>query len=224
MLDHVSRPLPIQHVRVTPRSLVSPTDPDPALDRAVWRAWLAIEPPETFRAEIVEGRIEMWRIGTPPAHALTANRLRDRLASHLGEGPWAAYMAMHVIGGHQAWAPDVFVAPDELAGHVGRDGAGVAASAVALVAEVVAPGRACLGRDRSRKRRAYARAGIAVYVIVDDYDGHGTVSVLTGPVAGEERYAAEVRVPYGTPATVPEGPAKGFAIGEDVTGPGRAAG
>ncbi|MFD9409056.1 Uma2 family endonuclease [Streptomyces sp. NPDC059989] len=197
---------------------IPPTGPDLDLDQAVWRAWQSIDPPETFRVEIVEGCIEMWRVGCPFTHALTANRLCHRLASHLRDGPYAPRMAMHVVGGYEAWAPDVFVAPDDLTGHAARGGLGIDASTVPLIAEVVAPDPRGITRDRVRKRRAYARAGIPVYVLIDDYDGHGTVSVLTGPVPGEARYASEVRMPYGTEVIVPEGPAKGFVIGEAITG------
>lgn len=196
-------------------------DPDSALARAVWRAWRAITPPETFRAETLEGRIEMWRVGVPYAHGITANRLRDRPAAHPAGGPWSAYMAVHVIDGYQAWAPDVLVAPDRLRGHAGRDDAGIRASSVPLVAEVVAPGRQAAARDRIRKRRAYARAGIPVYVLIDDHDDGGAVTVLTAPDPDRAIYDDEVRVAYGTPVTIPEGPAKGFTIDEAVTGAAR---
>lgn len=39
--------------------------------------------------------------------------------------------------------------------------------------------------------------------------------------AEHARYEDEHRVPYGTEAVVPEGPAKGFVIGEAITGPRR---
>ena len=58
-------------------------------------------------------------------------------------------------------------------------------------------------------------------MLIDDYAGHGTVRVLTAPAPGEAAYAAEIRAPYGTEVTNPEGPAKGFTIGESITGPPR---
>ncbi|MCZ0988397.1 Uma2 family endonuclease [Streptomyces diastatochromogenes] len=91
-----------------------------------------------------------------------------------------------------------------------------------LIVEVVSPGKRNQDRDRVRKRREYARAGIPVYVIIDDYDNRGTVSILTAPVPERARYEDEHRVPYGTDAIIPEGPAKGFVIGEGITGPKRA--
>ncbi|GGV08546.1 hypothetical protein GCM10010495_21550 [Kitasatospora herbaricolor] len=78
-------------------------------------------------------------------------------------------------------------------------------------------------RDLVRKRRAHARAGIPVHVIVDDLDGDGHVTVLTDPHPDRATYEAEIRVPYGTEVTVPEGPAKGFVIGVAITGEPRRA-
>ncbi|MFE2515135.1 Uma2 family endonuclease [Streptomyces mirabilis] len=102
-----------------------------------------------------------------------------------------------------------------------RDGIGVVASAVYLVAEVVSQGERHQERDRVRKRRAYARAGIPVYVIIDDHDNQGTVTVLTEPQPETADWVGVHRVPYGTDVTIPEGPAKGFVIGEAITGPKR---
>ncbi|WP_123975981.1 Uma2 family endonuclease [Streptomyces sp. Ag109_O5-1] len=85
------------------------------------------------------------------------------------------------------------------------------------------PGKRNQDRDRVRKRREYARAGIPVYVIIDDFDSHGTVTVLTEPEPEPDKadWVGVHRVPYGTEITIPEGPAKGFVIGETITGPKR---
>ncbi|MDD9376859.1 Uma2 family endonuclease [Streptomyces sp. ZAF1911] len=199
---------------VMPKVATPPSD----LDDVLWQAWKAMELPEGYHAEIVEGFIEVSPTGRY-SHGRIANRLRDRLVVFLARGEFAAFQDMNVIHKHKVWIPDVFIAAEDAEEHVTEDGLGVSATAVQLIVEVVSPGKDGIERDRSRKRRAYARAGIPVYVIVDDYDGHGTVSLLTGPVPAEARYASEVRMPYGTEVVVPEGPAKGFAIGEEITGP-----
>ncbi|MGV9252460.1 hypothetical protein [Streptomyces sp. NPDC003697] len=54
-----------------------------------------------------------------------------------------------------------------------------------------------------------------MYVIVDDFDDEGAVTVLTSP-ARRAKYTDEHRVPYGTDAVIPEGPAKGFAVGKAI--------
>ncbi|WP_308189005.1 Uma2 family endonuclease [Streptacidiphilus sp. ASG 303] len=126
---------------------------------------------------------------------------------------------MNVLHGHKVFIPDVLVAPEDLEEIPGPDGLGVDACGVALVAEVVSPGHDDRTRDLVRKRRAYARAGIPVYVIVDGHDGRGPVTVLSSPVPGEAVCTTGIRVAYGTDAAVPEGAAKGFVITEAVTGP-----
>ncbi|KUL45068.1 hypothetical protein [Streptomyces regalis] len=73
----------------------------------------------------------------------------------------------------------------------------------------------------TRKRREYARAGIPMYILIDDYDGQGTVTLFTGPRPDKADWEDIHRVPYGTDVTVPEGPAEGFVIGEAITGPKR---
>ncbi|MFD9724216.1 Uma2 family endonuclease [Streptomyces sp. NPDC059072] len=192
--------------------------PPSNLDEVLWQAWKAMELPEGYHAEIVEGFIEVSPTGRY-SHGRIANRLRRALDKFLDAGEFAALQDINVIHKRKVWIPDVLVALEDADEHVTEDGLGIQASAVLLIAEVVSPGKDSIERDRERKRRAYARAGIPVYVIIDDHDGHGTVSLLTGPVPDEARYASEVRMPYGTGVTVPEGPAKGFVIGEDVTGP-----
>ncbi|MEW2266734.1 Uma2 family endonuclease [Streptomyces sp. NPDC047853] len=122
----------------------------------------------------------------------------------------------------KVWIPDLFVAPGDLEPYADQDGLGVDAAAVRLVVEVVSPGRLNEDRDRVRKRREYARAGIPVYVIVDDHDAQRTVTVLTEPRPDKGDWLGVVRVPYGTDAEVPKGPAPGLVIGEAVTGPERA--
>jgi hypothetical protein len=99
---------------------------------------------------------------------------------------------------------------------------GVSAAAVRLVVEVVSPGKRNQDRDPIKKRREYARAAIPVYVVIDDYDDQGTVTVLTEPRPEKADWVGVHRVPYGTDVTIPEGPAKAFAITEAITGAARA--
>ncbi|WP_432002753.1 Uma2 family endonuclease [Streptomyces sioyaensis] len=200
----------------TPDATTSGSDPDEAL----WQAWKTMELPEGLRAEIIEGFIEVSPTGRF-AHGQIANRLRDKLVVFLAESEYVARQDMNVVHDRKVWIPDCFVAPEDLEEHVTDDGIGIKATAVQTIVEVVSPGHDGLERDRERKRRAYARAGIPVYVLIDDYDDHGTVSVLTSPRPDDGVYTNAHHVGYGTDVTIPEGPAKGFTIGESITGPPR---
>ncbi|MFD9593264.1 Uma2 family endonuclease [Kitasatospora sp. NPDC059973] len=187
------------------------------LDQALWQVWKEMDVPEGFRAEIIEGAIEMSPTGG--TRHLTINR-RVLLALHdqlRGTG-WAPANDGNVIHGLRVMVPDVFVAPDDLEEIEHPEGLGVLASGLALVVETVSPGSRNRRRDVVLKHRAYASAGIPIYVIIDDFDEGGAVTVLTGPDIERGAYARSVRTPYGEEAFVPEGPAKGFVIGPEITG------
>ncbi|MFI2617839.1 Uma2 family endonuclease [Streptomyces sp. NPDC018584] len=186
------------------------------LDEILWQAWKAMDLPEGYRAEIIDGAIEVSPTGRR-RHTVLINRLRRALEGHLRGSGHAPYQDGNVIHRRKAWIPDLFVAPEDLDEVPDEEDLGVDASGVAMVVEVVSPGRRNIERDRVRKRREYARAGIPVYVIVDDFDENGAVFVLTAPNPEKAAYEDEHRVPYGTEAVVPSGPAKGFAIGEEIT-------
>ncbi|MGW0838084.1 Uma2 family endonuclease [Streptomyces prunicolor] len=193
---------------------------NPELDEVVWQAWKAMELPEGYRAEIVEGVIEVSPTGRL-SHALVVNRLRSALEVFLRGSEHGAWNSMHVIHAHSAWIPDRSVAPRDMEPAEVEDDLGIKASAVQVVAEVVSPGKSNQDRDRIRKRREYARAAIPAYVLIDDYDGQGAVTLFTGPRPDKADWEDIHRVPYGTDVTIPEGPAKGFVIGEAITGPKR---
>lgn len=209
----------------TPLTLEAPVNapvaepPETSLAEALWQAWNSLELPEGYRAEIIEESIEVSPTGRF-RHATIANCLRRALEGHL-TAPQVVYTDVNVIHDLKVFVPDLVIAPDEERADQSADGLGLDVSCVELVVEVVSPGQAGTVRDRQRKRSAYARAGIPVYVLIDDYDLHGTVTILTSPSPTEAVYQAELRVPYGREAAVPEGPAKGFVIGADITGPAR---
>ncbi|MFF3269518.1 Uma2 family endonuclease [Streptomyces chrestomyceticus] len=206
--------------------MTEPLDDDPGTDlrEVLWRVRTHMELPEGFRAEIIEadedsGCIEVSHTG-PHAHTRAANRLRNAMDAHLSDGPYAVRFGIDIVDSRHVWCPDAVIALEDGVEN-GTCEHGLAASEVPLVAEVVAPGHGERQRDRVRKRRAYARAGVPVYVLLDDYDLRGTVTVFTVPRPDKADYAAEHRVPYGMDVEVPEGPAKGFVIGEAITGPPR---
>lgn len=186
------------------------------LDEFLWQTWKTMELPEGYRAEIIEGSIEVSPTGRR-RHGVLINRLRRALEAHLEGGDFAAYQDINVMHRRKVWIPDLLVAPLDLDEIPDEEDLGVDAAGVAMVVEVVSPGHQNTVRDRARKRREYARAGVPLYVLVDDHDGDGTVVVLTAPNPEKATYTDEHRVPYGTDAIIPDGPAKGFVIGEAIT-------
>ncbi|WP_455351288.1 hypothetical protein [Streptomyces sp. SYSU K217416] len=123
-------------------------DPVSGLDEVLWQAWKAMDLPEGYRAEIIEGAIEVSPIGRR-RHGVLINRLRRSLDTHLAGSDFAPYQDGNLIHRRKCWIPDL----------------------------------------------------------------------LTSPNPKKADYADEHRVPYGTDAVIPEGPTKGFVIGESVTGP-----
>ncbi|MFD7135268.1 Uma2 family endonuclease [Streptomyces sp. NPDC059894] len=190
------------------------------LDEVLWQAWKAMELPEGYRAEIIEGAIEVSPTGRY-SHSRIIFLLKEALGDHSRGGDFAVRNDTNVIHEGSAWVPDLFVVARDPERYVTDDGLGLTAAGVRAVFEVTSPGKRSLERDRVRKRREYARAGIPVYVLVDDCDGQGAVTLFTGPRPDEADWEDVHRVPYGTEVTVPEGPAKGFVIGEAITGPKR---
>ncbi len=187
------------------------------LDQVLWQAWKSLDVPEGFRAEIIEGTITLSPTGGHRHFSL--NRRLDKALDRFLDGTdHGSAQDGNVIAGLKVLIPDVFVAPDDSETVEHPEGLGVLASGVVLVVETVSPGSEARKRDHVLKHRAYAAAGIPVYVIIDDYDDGGAVTILTEPDRDRRAYASSTRIPYGKEAVIPEGPAKGFVIGPEITG------
>lgn len=191
---------------------------DPGLDEVLWQAWKAMDLPEGYRAEVIEGAIEVSPTGRR-RHGVLAHRLRRALEAHLTGSGLDVYQDLNVIHGRKVCIPDLFVGPEDLDEIPDEEGLGVDATRVPLVAEIVSPGKDAHRRDHIRKRRRYALAGIPVYVVIDDFDDQGTVTVFSGPDPDKGTYSTKTTVSYGTSTTIPDGPAKGLTIDESLTRP-----
>jgi Uma2 family endonuclease len=58
------------------------------------------------------------------------------------------------------------------------------------------------GVDREDKRRAYAAAGIPLYLLVDRQNRESVL--FSAPDVEAQDYAADIRVPFGSPLPLPE--------------------
>ncbi|MFB0630047.1 Uma2 family endonuclease [Streptomyces sp. AB3(2024)] len=192
---------------------------EPDIGEVLWRAWKAMVLPEGYRAEVLGEAIDVSApAGRRPG--ILVDRLRKALEAPLAGGGLVAHQGGNVIHRREGCVPDLFVGPEDLDEIPDEEGLGVDATRVPLVAEVVSPGADAHRRDHIRKQRWYAQAGVPVYLVIDDFDGQGTVTVFSGPAPERAAYATKTTVAYGTPVVVPDGPGiKGLEITEALTGP-----
>ncbi|MWA01875.1 Uma2 family endonuclease [Actinomadura sp. LD22] len=170
-------------------------DGDPLLE-----GFLALDTPEGFRAELIDGEI----IVTPPPggrHERNIGRFARQVARRSSADlDFAANRGLVVPAAAQG--PDSHVIPD----------------GTFALAEVDAfddeeswsrPDRVCLvlevtsshpERDRVNKRRAYARAGIPLYLLVDR--GEQRATLFSEP--DERDYGQTNSVPFGKGLALPE--------------------
>ncbi|MFD3308244.1 Uma2 family endonuclease [Streptomyces sp. NPDC058694] len=81
---------------------------EPGLDAVVWQAWEAMELPEGYRAEIIEGAIEVSPTGGY-SHSQIVFLLKEVLGDFLRDGDFAARNGTNVIHEGCVWVPDLFI-------------------------------------------------------------------------------------------------------------------
>lgn len=179
---------------------------DPGSETPAWHllleAWRELDVPEGWRAEIDEGKIAL----VPPPHAHhngIVAAVQRRLYTCLPE-ELEIYqtLGVHIACLDRLYVPDLVVMPTELIAAVppGRSQP-VDASEALLVAEVTSRDNA--RDDRTKKYRAYARAQVPMYLLIDRYDTRGPMATLfTEPQDGA--YEQSEPVPFGKPLTLPE--------------------
>lgn len=182
--------------------------PTPAEDHAALleEAFLALDTPEGFRAELVGGAITV----TPPPDGehedVISWLLRQVLTRSATEMDASGNKGLRVETGgaraRQHVIPDATFAPRAL--RLFRHAPPwMAPDGVAMVAEVSsrdARGDRGARDDRGPKRRGYARAGIPCYLLVDREKE--SITLFSEPERGD--YAGSHTVPYGKPLTLPE--------------------
>ncbi|CAL9318559.1 Uma2 family endonuclease [Streptomyces sp. SudanB52_2052] len=162
--------------------------------------FLALDTPEGFRAELIEGEI----VVTPPPDGdhedyigLIVNQVIRRSRTEMqfsgNKGlklrRGGACPKDHVI-------PDGTFAPMDLRLYRGAD-SWMPCDGVAMVMEVTSTKPQA---DREAKRRCYARAGIPLYLLVDRETAQ--VTVFSEPK--DDDYREHCARPFGKPVTLPE--------------------
>jgi Uma2 family endonuclease len=166
--------------------MVDPKDPLAIFDA------LDAQLPEGYRAEFIEGTI----IVTPPAdrpHESVFSRITNQLIRK-------AAIEFDISGGCGLSTPLGRFIPDMTVAERGTFDEGPSwgdARGILLVLETTASHPAI---DREAKRRAYAAAGIPLYLLVDRKARE--VALFSTPEG--EKYHAELRVAFGKPIELPE--------------------
>ncbi len=162
--------------------------------------FLALDAPEGFRAELVEGEI----VVTPPPdgdHEDYINRIMKQVIRRsrtdmdfsgnkgLKLRSGGACPKNHVI-------PDGTFAPSELRLYRGAD-SWMPCDGVAMVLEVTSTKPEA---DRETKRRCYARGGVPLYLLVDRETAQ--ITVFSDPQ--DDDYREHRTLPFGKPLALPE--------------------
>lgn len=162
--------------------------------------FLALDTPEGFRAELIEGEI----VVTPPPDGdhedcigLIVEQVYERSRSKM---QFSGNKGLKLNSGgacpKDRVIPDGTFAPRELRLYRGAD-SWMPCDGVALVLEVTSTKPKA---DRETKRRCYARAGIPLYLLVDREDS--SVTLFSDPEKDE--YRERCTRPFGKPIALPE--------------------
>ncbi|MFE5301464.1 Uma2 family endonuclease [Streptomyces sp. NPDC056632] len=162
--------------------------------------FLALDTPEGFRAELIEGEI----VVTPPPdgdHEHYISRIVRQVIRRAATEMDVSGNKGLTLKGVPA-APKDHVIPDATFAPAWRSlflGAApwMPCDGVALVLEVTSTRP---GADREVKRRCYARGGIPLYLLVDREDS--AVTLFTDPENGD--YREQHRVPFGKTLCLPD--------------------
>ncbi|MBK0865681.1 Uma2 family endonuclease [Saccharopolyspora sp. HNM0986] len=173
----------------------------PALQDSSWDELVEVfehlDPPEGWRAEIIDGRIVM---SPPPApkHNLIADSVQRSIYPALPRD-----IVLFQTAGVSAppfpgqYVPDLIAFPRDAT--EGESGV-IPGEAALLAMEITSKGYADTGR--TRKLHAYARAAIPLYLLIDRFaDRWPTVTLYSDPA--EDVYRAARAVPFGKPLILP---------------------
>ncbi|TDC55924.1 Uma2 family endonuclease [Actinomadura sp. KC345] len=164
--------------------------------------FLALETPEGFRAELIDGEI----VVTPPPLGDHEDWIAEISLQIVRDSPrrfhWAGQKGLIIPGDGEGREnrviPDMIIAPAELRFFRGTpEWLRPDPDRVAMVVEVTSSRP---GPDRGSKRYGYARAGIPLYLLVDR--GEETVTLFSGP--DETAYRHTDQVPFGKALPLPE--------------------
>ncbi|MFE6284274.1 Uma2 family endonuclease [Streptomyces sp. NPDC057877] len=161
--------------------------------------FLALDTPEGFRAELIEGEI----VVTPPPDGDHEDYIGLILSQVIRQSrvemQFSGNKGLTLQGGDARLGdrviPDGTFAPRELRLYRGAD-PWMPCDGVAMVLEVTSSRPRA---DREAKRRSYARGGVPLYLLVDRSDA--SVTLFSDPEKGE--YRQHCTCPFGKPLALP---------------------
>ncbi|MER5642620.1 Uma2 family endonuclease [Kitasatospora sp. NPDC002227] len=167
------------------------TEPRQESDDDLLEAFLALDTPEGFKAELIEGEI----VVTPPPdgdHETAIGWIIKRIMRLCGDDIHVAGTKGLVLASDR-YIPDLTFYWE---GAFEGQPSWMVPNGVVMVVEVTS-GRA--NKDREAKRRGYASAEVPLYLLVDRQ--RNEVVLHSEPQQGD--YLATVRVPVGKPLPLP---------------------
>ncbi|MFF3835235.1 Uma2 family endonuclease [Streptomyces sp. NPDC002458] len=167
------------------------------------RTWQELDVPEGWRAEIDEGQIVL--VSPPHAHHNGIAEMVQRLLYRGLPDALGIYrtLGVHVAPLDKLYVPDLVVMPTELIAAADPEASDpMDASEALLIVEITSRGNA--REDRTKKYRAYARAGVPMYVLIDRFDTRGAMTTLFTEPNEDGTYKRSDAVPFGKPLPLPE--------------------
>ncbi|MFE3940456.1 Uma2 family endonuclease [Streptomyces sp. NPDC059118] len=167
------------------------------------RTWRELDMPEGWRAEIDDGQIVL----VPPPHAhhngIAAKAQRGLYGDLPEELEIYQTLGIHVAALDKLYVPDLVVMPSELIDAADPEiNDPMDAAEALLVVEVTSKGNA--RDDRTKEYRAYARAGVPMYLLIDRFDTRGAMATLFTEPNEDGTYKRSDPVPFGKPLVLPE--------------------
>ena len=168
------------------------------------RLWQSLDLPG-YRVELIDGQI----VVSPTAsrgHSNVVTELIDQLAE-VKQRQWERHtnLTVHIPVTRERLIPDLAVVPEDVPGFDENE---LLAPAVLLVGEVVSPHSR--REDREVKPRAYAQAGVPLYLLIDRFANPSAVTLFRQP--GEGGYGKRQVATAGEPLRLP----KPFGIALDI--------
>ena len=150
------------------------------------------------RVELIDGQI----VVSPTAsrwHSAAIDELMDQLFDVKRRHAWRfhANLTAHIPPTRERLIPDLMIAPRNAPPYGDNE---LLAPGALLVAEVTSP--STRRRDLMAKPRAYARGGVALYLLIDLYAEPPTVTLFSQPA--EQGYGRSEAAQAGQPLKLPE--------------------